>query len=146
MEQLKEKVEELSQQLKRAEADEEKAAQRWQEEKNEILVNAQEVVNEGERRMEESVKEVEQRLKGEMEEVKKKASEESTHRKQTLVNIKMMTPSVYKEGSSWKDWREEIEDYTDEVYEGMADELKRVREANREIEKGMMSVTWWEKR
>ena len=146
MEQLKEKVEDLSQQLKKAEADKEKAEQRWQEEKNEILVSAQEVVSEGQRRMEESVKEVEQRLKREMEEVKKKASEETNHRKQTLVNIKMMTPSVYKEGSSWKDWREEIEDYTDEVYEGMADELKRVRETNKEIEKGMMNATWWEKR
>ena len=146
MEQLKEKVEDLSQQLKKAEADKEKAEQRWQEEKNEILVSAQEVVSEGERRMEESVKEVEQRLKREMEEVKKKASEETNHRKQTLVNIKMMTPSVYKEGSSCKAWREEIEDYTDEVYEGMADELKRVRETNKEIEKGMMNATWWEKR
>ena len=84
--------------------------------------------------MEGSVKEVEKRLKEEMEEVKKVTSEESNAKRQTLVNIKMMTPSVYKEGSSWKDWREEIEDYTDEVYEGMAEELKRVRETNKEIE------------
>ena len=99
------------------------------------MVNAQEVVTEGERRMEESVKEVEKRLKDEMEEVRKRTLEENANKKQTLVNIKMMTPSVYKEGSSWKEWREEIEDYTDEVYEGMAEDLKRVREVNKEIDK-----------
>ena len=95
--------------------------------------------------MEEIVKDVEKRLKEEMEQVSKNAEEKDTKR-QTLVNIKMMTPSVYKEGSSWKDWREEIEDYADEVYEGMAEELKRVREVNKEIEKGTMKSTWWDKR
>jgi len=95
--------------------------------------------------MEESVKEVEKRLKDEMEEVRKRTLEENVNKKQTLVNIKMMTPSVYKEGSSWKEWREEIEDYTDEVYEGMAEELKRVREVNREIDRGTMKSTWWDK-
>ena len=78
--------------------------------------------------------------------MRKKANEEKEHSKQTLVSIKMLTPSVYKEGSSWKDWREEVEDYTDEVYEGMAEELKRVRGTNREIERGMLSEKWWGKR
>ena len=160
MEKLQEKIAELEGKLKKVEedkenaekrlrkveSDKEQAEQRWKEERNEILVNAQEVVTEGERRMEESVKEVEKRLKEEMDDVRKKTVEEGEHKKQTLVNIKMMTPSVYKEGSSWKEWREEIEDYTDEVYEGMAEELKRVRETNREIERGMISVKWWEKR
>ena len=48
--------------------------------------------------------------------------------------MKMMTPSAYKEGSSWKECGKEIEDYTDEVYQGMAEE-KRVREVKKEIDK-----------
>ena len=58
MEALKAEIDELKAKLKKAEEDKEKVGKRWQEEKNEILVNAQEVVSEGERRMEESVKEV----------------------------------------------------------------------------------------
>ena len=104
------------------------------------------MLSEGERRNEESVKEIDERLQDQMEEVRKSAVEANKDKKHTLVNIKMMMPSVYKEGSSWKDWREEIEDYTGEVYEGMADELKRVRETHNEIEKDMISGKWLDKR
>ena len=143
---LQEDKDKAEERLKKVEEDKEQVKKRWQEEKNEILVNAQEVVSEGERRMEESVKEVEERLKEEMKKVKKMTAEDCEHKKNTLVNLKMMTPSVYKDGSSWKDWREEIEDYTDEVYEGMADELKRVREINIVIDKDTLKNTWWDKR
>ena len=132
MDALKAEIEELKGELKKVKEDKAEAERKWKDERNEILINAQEVVTEGEKRMEEIVKDVEKRLKEEMEQVSKNAEEKDTKR-QTLVHIKMMTPSVYKEGSSWKDWREEIEDYADEVCEGMAEELKRVRETNREI-------------
>ena len=78
---------------------------KWEEEKHELLMNAPEVVTEGERRMEERVKEVERKMRGEVEEVKKKAAEKKDCKRQSSVNVKMMTPSAYKEGSCWKDWR-----------------------------------------
>ena len=115
MEALKAEIEELKSELKKVKEDKAEAEGKWQNERNEILVNAQEVVTEGEKRMEEIVHDVETRLKEEMKEVKKKVEDKDTKTK-TLVNINMMTPSVYKEGSSWKDWREEIEDYANEVY------------------------------
>ena len=143
---LQEDKDKAEERLKKVEEDKEQVKKRWQEEKNEILVNAQEVVSEGERRMEESVKEVKERLKEKMKKVEKMTAEDCEHKKNTLVNLKMMTPSVYKDGSSWKDWREEIEDYKDEVYEGMADELKRVREISIVIDKDTLKNTWWDKR
>ena len=66
MEALKAEIEELNGELKKVKEDKAEAEKKWQNERNEILVNAQEVVTEGEKRMEEIVHDVEQRIKEEM--------------------------------------------------------------------------------
>ena len=86
MEALKAEIEELKGELKKVKEDKAAAEKKWENERNEILVNAQEVVTAGENIMEEIVNDVEKRLKEEMTEVKKNAEEKDTKR-QALVNI-----------------------------------------------------------
>ena len=67
--------------------------------------------------------------------------------KKSLILAKQMMPTKLIKEENWRKWREDAEDYCDEVFEGMKKMMEKVRYLKDEVkEEDMDGDEWWGKR
>ena len=74
--------------------------------------------------------------------------EKSNKEQKTLMNTKDMKPSVLNKDDEWRRWKSDIEDYAEEVFQGMKDMLDKAKGAENEISEVWFDAAqeqWWNK-
>ena len=74
--------------------------------------------------------------------------EKSNKEQKTLMNTKDMKPSVLNKDDEWRRWKSDIEDYAEEVFQGMKDMLDKAKGAENEISEAWFDAAqeqWWNK-
>jgi hypothetical protein len=94
-------------------------------------------------------------LRQKLEEVTKKYDvikdkEQDGKKEKSLMHIKNLVPSKLEKTEDWRKWRQEVEDYTEEVFPGMKGIMDKARKSN-DVMKQMVFMendldVWWHKR
>ena len=56
--------------------------------------------------------------------------EHENKKEKTLMHVKNLIPSKLDKTEDWRKWRQEVEDYTEEVFPGMKKVLDKARKSN----------------
>jgi hypothetical protein len=68
--------------------------------------------------------------------------------KKSLIHVKMITPKELNSPDGWKRWKADVEDYCEEMFEGMKDILDKVRKSEDAVTYEAFAATeeeWWSK-
>ena len=67
--------------------------------------------------------------------------------KKTLLHAKSITPEKLGKAESWRIWREDAEDYCEEIIGGMKELMEETRKETREVTKENFKhgEQWWDK-
>ena len=76
--------------------------------------------------------------------------EHENKKENTLMHVKNLIPSKLDKTEDWRKWRQEVEDYTEEVFPGMKKVLDKARKSN-DIANQLFFISddldvWWQKR
>ena len=68
--------------------------------------------------------------------------------RKSLVHAKSIIPEKITKKEEWKQWKSDVEDYCEEMFEGMKEMLEKTRKANMEVGEEWFTTaeqSWWER-